>query len=251
MAHAILLEKLFPETGVKLYSGIVLNNASGGINPHAVDHTIKLGGKIIWMPTLSAAQHIKAMAAGNSTFPKTAKKMLDPIPLSALDANGKLTDDTKKVIDLIAEGDIILAGGHLPASELHILFDEAGKRGVKKMMVNHPTYIVGCSDTDIRQLVAIGVKMEHSICMFIEGKSLKYSPDDLAHLIEVAGVDNTILSSDLGLQFSQRPVDGFRSIVQILLDLQMPRASIRKLIADNAARFLNLPVQESAAQNAA
>ncbi len=251
MAHAILLEKLFPETGVKLYSGLVLNNASGGINPHAVDHTIKLGGKIIWMPTLSAAQHIKAMSAGNSTFPKTAKKMLDPIPLSALDANGRLTDDTLKVIDLIAEGDVILAGGHLPASELHILFAEAARRGVKKMMVNHPTYIVGCSDTDIRQLVAIGVKMEHSICMFIEGKSLKYSPDDLAHLIEVAGVDNTILSSELGLQFSQRPVDGFRSIVQILLDLQMPRAAIRKLIADNAARFLNLPVQESAAQNAA
>ena len=44
MAHAILLEKLFPETNVKLFSGIVLNNASGGINPHAIDHTIKLGG---------------------------------------------------------------------------------------------------------------------------------------------------------------------------------------------------------------
>ena len=251
MAHAILLEKLFPETNVKLYSGIALNNASGGINPHAVDHTIKLGGKIVWMPTLSAANHIEAMAKGNSTFPKTSKRMLDPIPLSALDANGKLTDDTKQVIDLIAEADIILAGGHLPASELHILFDEAARRGVKKMMVNHPTYIVGCSDTDIRQLVARGVKMEHSICMFIDGKSLKYTPDQLAHLIEVAGVDNTILSSDLGLQHSQRPVDGFRSIVQILLDLQMPRASIRKLVSDNAARFLNLPVAESATQNAA
>src|ERR1700751_265196 len=251
MAHAILLEKLFPETNVKLYSGIVLHNASGGIHPHAVDHTIKLGGKIVWMPTLSAANQIEVLSKGNSTFPKTSKKMLDPIPLSALDENGKLTDDTRKVIDLIAEADIILAGGHLPASELHILFDEAAKRGVKKMMVNHPTYIVGCSDTDIRQLVAIGVKMEHSICMFIEGKSLKYSASDLAHLIEVAGVDNTILSSDLGLQFSQRPVDGFRSIVQMLLDLQMPRASIRKLIAENAARLLNLPVRESAAQTAA
>ena len=119
------------------------------------------------------------------------------------------------------------------------------------MMVNHPTYIVGCNDTDIRQLVARGVKMEHSICMFIEGKSLKYSPDDLAHLIEVAGVDNTILSSDLGLQGSQRPVDGFRSITQILLDLQMPRSAIRKLISNNAARFLNLPASQSAAQDAA
>ncbi len=87
--------------------------------------------------------------------------------------------------------------------------------------------------------------------MFIEGKSLKYSPDDLAHLIEVAGVDNTILSSDLGLQGSQRPVDGFRSVTQILLDLQMPRAAIKKLISDNAAGFLNLPVSQSAAQNAA
>jgi hypothetical protein len=118
-------------------------------------------------------------------------------------------------------------------------------------MVNHPTYIVGCNDADIRQLVARGVKMEHSICMFIEGKSLKYSPDDLAHLIDVAGIDNTILSSDLGLQGSQRPVDGFRSITQILLDLQMPRSAIRKLISDNAAAFLNLPANRSAAQDAA
>ena len=252
MAHAILLEKLFPECKVQLFSGIALNNASGGINPHAVDHAIKLGGRIVWMPTLSAANHVAQQASGQAkSFPKTSQKMLDPIPLTALDANGKLTDEVKQVIDLIAEADIILAGGHLHASELHVLFDEAARRGVSKMMVNHPTYIVGCTDTDIRQLVARGVKMEHSICMFIEGKSLKYSPDDLAHLIDVAGVDNTILSSDLGLQGSQRPVDGFRSITQILLDLQMPRAAIRKLISDNAAAFLNLPASRSAAQDAA
>src|ERR1044072_2389933 len=67
-------------------------------------------------------------------FPKPPKKMPTPIPRPALDATGKLTDDTKKVIDLIAEADIILAGGHLPASELHILFEEAARRGVKKMM---------------------------------------------------------------------------------------------------------------------
>ena len=251
MAHAMILEKLFPELGVRLYSGLALNNASGGINPHAVDHAIKLGGKIVWMPTLSAANHIAEQASGKAkNFPKTSQKMLDPIPLSALDANGKLTDDTKKVIDLIAEADIILAGGHLHASELHLLFEEAARRGVKKMMVNHPTYIVGCSDDDIRQLVGLGVVMEHSICMFIDGKSKKFSPDDLAHLIEIAGVDNTILSSDLGLLGSQRPVDGFRSITQMLLDLQMPRAAIKKLISTNAAAFLNLPASRTAAHAA-
>jgi len=252
MAHAIILEKLFPQLGVRLYSGVALNNASGGINPHAVDHAIKLGGKIVWMPTLSAANHINVQASGQAkTFPKTSQKMLDPMPLSALDANGKLTDDTKKVIDLVAEADIILAGGHLHVSEQHILFEEAARRGAKKMMVNHPTYVVGFSDTDIRQMVSIGVMMEHSICMFIEGKPKKFSADDLAHLIDVAGVDHTILSSDLGLLGSQRPVDGFRSITQMLLDLQMPHAGIRKLIGENAAALLNLPAEPAIDQSAA
>ena len=69
----------------------------------------------------------------------------------------------------------------------------------------------------------------------------------MAHLIEAAGVDNTILSSDLGLQNSERPVDGFRSITQILLDLQMVRAAIRKLISDNDAEFSGEPQAQDAA----
>ena len=40
------LEKLFKDKGVRLYSGIVLNNAMGGWNPHAVDHTIAIGRAI-------------------------------------------------------------------------------------------------------------------------------------------------------------------------------------------------------------
>lgn len=240
MAHAIMLEKLFPETGVRLFSGIALNNASGGINPHAVDHAVSLGAKIVWMPTLSADNHIKQSAGQAKTFPKTVRRMLDPIPLSALDTNGKLSDDTKHVLDLIAEADIILAGGHLPVSEQLLMFEEAGKRGVKKMIVNHPTYIVGCGDDDIRELVKLGVYMEHSICMFVEGRAKKYGPDKLAHLIEVAGVDRTLLCSDLGLVGSPRPVDGYREIVKALLDLQMPASDIRKLIGNNAAALLNL-----------
>jgi hypothetical protein len=240
VSHAVILEKLFPETNVKLFSGIALNNASGGINPHAVNHAINIGAKIVWLPTLSAANHIDKMATEAKSFPKTAKKMLAPIPLSAMDANGKLSDDIKQVLDLIAEGDIILAGGHLPASELHVVFDEGKKRGVKKMMVNHPTYIVGCTDEDIRQMVRLGVYMEHSICMFVEGKAHKYGPDKLAHLIEVAGVDHTVLCSDLGLTGSPRPVEGYRAIVQQLLDLQFSEADIRTMTSRNAAGLLNL-----------
>ncbi|MBR0642306.1 DUF6282 family protein [Plastoroseomonas hellenica] len=239
-AHAVILEKLFPELGVKLFSGIALNNASGGINPHAVDHAAKLGARIVWMPTLSAANHIEQASGQAKTFPKTAQKMLDPIPLRCTDGDGKLTDATLQVLDLVAEADIILAGGHLHVSEMLVLFAEARRRGVRKLLVNHPTYIVGCSDDDIRALVELGAHIEHSICMFVDGRAKKYSPDKLAHLIEVAGVEHTILSSDLGLQGSPRPVDGFRAVTGTLLDLQMPAAAIRRMTGDNAAELLGI-----------
>jgi hypothetical protein len=239
-AHAMILEKLFPQLGVKLFSGIVLNNASGGINPHAVDHAAKLGAKIVWMPTLSAANHIEQITGQGKTFPKTAKKMLDPIPLRATDANGQLTDATKQVLDVIAEADIILAGGHLDAAEMIQVFEEAKRRGVKRLLVNHPTYLIGCTDDDIRALVAIGAHIEHSICMWVEGKSKKFTPEEMVHLIEVAGVDRTILSSDLGLLGGPKPVEGFRQMVRLLLDQGVSKADIRKLVSTNAARLAAL-----------
>ena len=238
MAHAILLEKLFPDTGVRLYSGVALNNASGGINPHAVDHTVKLGGKIVWMPTFAAANHIEKSATETKNYPKSANPMLPPIPLSVLGDNGKLTRETNEVLDVIAAGDIILAGGHLAVHEQKIMFGEAKRRGVRKMLVNHPTYVIGCNDEDMLDLTRMGVFLEHSICMLIECKGRKHTPDEVAHLIRLVGADNTILGSDLGLVGMPRPVDGYREIVRILLDLQFSRAEIRKLVGGNAKTLL-------------
>jgi hypothetical protein len=241
MAHAVMLERLLPETGVELFSGIALNNASGGINPHAVDHALRLGAKIVWMPTLAAKNHVDQTSGAAKDFPKTAEKMLDPIPLTCLDADGRLTDETKLVLDLIAEADVILAGGHLHVSEQHVLFAEAKARGVKKMLVNHPTYVIGCTDQDMRDLAAFGVFMEHEIGMFVPGRAQKGDARDLRRLIDLVGVDRVVLCSDLGLRGSPRPVDGYRAIVQGFLDLDMPEADIRRLISTNAAALLNLP----------
>jgi hypothetical protein len=238
MPHCAVLKDIYPNSKVELYSGVALNNASGGINPHAVDHNIKLGGKIVWFPTFAAMNHIEAYAS--KSFPKTAKPMLPPIPLTVLDANGQLTDETKQICDLIAEADIILAGGHLHVSELFILFEEAARRGVKKMLVNHPSYIIGCSDEDIRGLVELGAYMEHSICMFIPGRAKQHETEDLIHMMEVAGVDRTVLGSDLGLTQAPKPVDGFRMIVSDLLDHQVDKADIRKIISSNASGLINL-----------
>jgi hypothetical protein len=245
MAHATILEKLFPDTGVRLFSGVALNNAIGGINPHAVDHCVKLGGKIVWLPTFSAANHIEQSGAQAGSFPKTQTRMLDPIPLRAVDANGALTDETKQVLDIVAAGDIILAGGHLHVSELALVFEEAKRRGVRKLMLNHPTYVVGCGDEDIRSFVRLGAYMEHSICMFLDNSRVKhFDAGDLAHYIALAGADRTILGSDLGLTQAPRPAAGFRAIVEMLLDLQVSPADIRKMVSVNAAALLGLPLPQ-------
>jgi hypothetical protein len=239
VSHAVILEKLI-DTDVKFFSGIALNNANGGINPYAVDHAASIGAKIVWLPTLSAKNHIEQEEGQGKIFPKTAKKMLPEKPLSGLDANGNILDEMLQVLDIIAEADIIIAGGHLPASELIKIFEEGKRRGVKKMIVNHPTFIVGCTDDDMRALVELGAYLEHSISMFIEGDGMIYTAQDLAHYSEVAGVERTVLSSDLGMRGCPRPLEGFRDVVAMLLDLQVPTKDIRAMIGDNAAGLLNL-----------
>lgn len=238
MAHATLLQNLFPDEKVKVYSGVALNNANGGINPFAVDHAVKLNGKIVWMPTFSAKNHIDKSQSETKNYPKSDKPMLEQIPLTVLDENDKLTEATQQVLDVIAAGDIILAGGHLNVRELKILFAEAKRRGVRKMLVNHPTYVIGCDDDDMVELANMGVFMEHSICMLIDCRARRHEPDDLARLINLVGADSTILGSDLGLMNMPLPIEGFREVTSILLDLQYSEADIRKLIGGNAGSLL-------------
>lgn len=238
MAHAELLETLFPESKVRLFSGVALNNASGGINPFAVDHAVKLNGKIVWMPTFSAKNHIDTLAAQNKKYPSSKTPMLAQVPITVLDENDRLTQQTQQVLDVIAAGDIILAGGHLSAHELKILFAEAKTRGVKKMMVNHPTYLIGCDDEDMKELVRLGAYLEHSICMFIECRGRQHPSEKIAELINLVGVDNTILGSDLGLVNMPLPIDGYREIVSTLLDLGFGEVDICKLVGGNAKSLL-------------
>lgn len=235
----IILEKVFPDAKVKLFSGIALNNANGGINPHAVHHAVRLGAKIVWMPTISAKNHIDKLMGEGSTFPRV-EGAPDPVLLSVLGDDGRLTDETRQVLDIIAAGDVILAGGHLSIHEQYVMFEEAKARGVKKMMVNHPTFLIGCGDEDLRQLVGMGVKIENSMTQFLQGRGQKNTADDAVHIARVCGAENTIFCSDLGLKGANRPVDGYRLMISDFLERQVPKEDIRLMFGENAAKLLDL-----------
>jgi hypothetical protein len=209
-----------------------------------VDHGIKLGAKLVWMPTFSAKNHIdqhKKDEHFKDKFPQTKKKMIEPIPLRIVDQNGKLLDEVKPILDLIAESDIVLSSGHVHISEAFPLFEEAKRRGVKRLLCNHPTYVVGATHDDIRRLVGMGVYVEHSVCMFIEGSKFKfYDPPELDALIKAGTVERTILGSDLGQQGNPRLVDGFRNVIRTFLELGYSEAQVRRLVSTNAAELVGL-----------
>ncbi|AZG07059.1 hypothetical protein EGT29_03795 [Pigmentiphaga sp. H8] len=239
-----LLNKHFSNLGVLMLSGVPLNNSVGGLNVHAVEHGIKLGARLVWMPTFSSANHIdhhKQDHKFTEKFPQTKKKMIDPVPLTVLDAGGRLKEEVKDILDLIAEADVVLSAGHLHISEIWPLFDEARKRGVKRLLVNHPTYVVDATLDDMKVLARDGVYMEHSMCMWVPGSKFKfYEPEFLRQIIEAGTVDRTILGSDLGQQGNPRIVDGFRHVIRTCLDLGYTEAEVRKMTSTNASALMGI-----------
>lgn len=248
---AELLRNNYAHLGVEPLSGVALNNSVGGINRFAVDHSIKLGGRIVWMPTFSAANHIDQHKRDKDfveKFPTTREKMLQPVPLKALDDNGKILDEVLVILDLIAEADMVLSAGHLNIVEIWPLFEEAKRRGVRRLLVNHPIYVVGAEIAEVRQIVEMGAYVEHSICMFVEGSKFKfYDPETLDALIKAGTLDRTILGSDLGQSGNPRPTDGFRMVIGMCLDLGYSEADIRKMVSSNAANLFGLDLDDRSA----
>jgi hypothetical protein len=234
-----LLKERYKHLGVAMFSGVPLNNTSGGLNPYAVDHGLKLGARLVWMPTFSAGNHIRHNYRGRML--QTKEPMMTPTMLTVVDDLGRLKDEVKVILDQIAERDAVLSAGHLHISEIWPLFEEAKKRGVKRRLVQHPTYTIDATLADIKELVGGGAFVEHSLCMFIDESRFKHwTGEELKEMIDAGTVEQTILGSDLGQVKNPTPVTGFRAVIRLCLELGFTDAQIRKLVGGNAARLLGL-----------
>jgi hypothetical protein len=193
------------------------------------------------MPTLAAENHLRWEKTAKWAHPATTQKMRPASPVPVLDANKKVLDAVKDVLDIIARNDMTLASGHLHVSETWLVFEEAKRRGVKRLIFTHPEEIVDASLNDVRGIAAMGAMVEHSLCMFLDGSKFQIAAqEDLRHQIDAAGVDNTILCSDLGQVGVFGPVEGFRRGVELCLSLGYKDDEIRKMVSTNTAQVLGL-----------
>src|SRR6266446_10931741 len=82
--------------GIEAYGAITLNHSVGGLNPVALEIAGRSGAKIVWMPTVDAANETAGRLDGpNTKLPFWAKiqrelaaEGISPEPLTVLDQNG-------------------------------------------------------------------------------------------------------------------------------------------------------------------
>src|SRR6266704_3317307 len=112
--------------GIESYGAIALNHSVGGLNPVAVEIAGRSGNKIVWMPTVDAANETAGRTdGGTAKLPFWAKIQREIAaagitrpPMTVLDSDGRISEDVRHCLELIAKHNMILATGHLGRLEI-------------------------------------------------------------------------------------------------------------------------------------
>jgi hypothetical protein len=231
--------------GVDVFGSIVLNYAAGGLNPFAVDSAIKLGAKVIFMPTVDARNHIQFYGVGQygkkmqltSALPKAYEHVQG---ITILKEDGELDPAIAEILELIADADIALATCHLFIPEIKRLVSEANKTGVKKIIVSHVNFEVpNLPIEDQVQLAEMGAYIEHAFMSMLPPWQC-LNVDQMVERIMRVGPEHCILSSDCGKITGPTPVEGLRMLFQLLLEGGISEKEIEVMSQTNPSKLLNI-----------
>jgi len=229
---------------VKVFGGIVLNHAVGGFNPYAVDAALKAGAKIVWMPTISAANHLKHYGFGAYKAQRVLGGDLLPFKegLTPLKGGG-IVAELSQILGLIADANAILGTSHFSVEESKVLVEEAKRVGVKKIVVTHPEFeVVNMPVKDQIELARKGAYMERTI-LPVTPMWRTMDVDAMVKIIKDVGADHAIMATDLGQVHNPKPVEGYRMFIQMLLEKGMTPQEIEVMAKTNPARLLDLELQ--------
>ena len=213
-------------TGINVFGGLVLNETVGGLNVAAVKLALAMGAKEIWMPTRSALNH--RLFHGESGG------------ITVLDAGGELVSEAQAILEAVAQTDCILSTGHLSPREAVVLIHQARQCGVRKVLVTHPEWAPTFYPFEQqKELAAMGhVWFERCFVSTTHLCGCVPFPVIEQAIIE-AGVETTILSTDLGQPQTPPPAEGLRLYAERLCSTGFSVDHIRQMMCDNPAHLLS------------
>jgi hypothetical protein len=224
-----------------VYSGVALNNYVGGINPYAVELSLQMGGRMVWMPTVSSEQHICVHEREEHLkFPSTSIKLRKTTPIAVLDDAGNLLPETVEVLQLVRDSDAILSTGHMSPPEITAVLRAANRMGLRRLVVNHPNFVIEANPAQAREWVDLGAVVEHGLVQYDDRTTFfQWQVDTMLSFIDAVGIDNTIIGSDLGQKNNPFPINSYERVLGQLLDAGVSPADVRKLVAVNTGRVLD------------
>lgn len=238
--RAALVRRAVP--GIRAFGGVVVNHVVGGLNPVAVDASIKLGARMVWMPTMSA-QHHMGFFGGSHFGPRMAGRPPEAgraRGLTVLDEAGGLRPEVEEILGLVAKAGICLSTGHLAPAEIRVLVPAARKAGVTRVLVTHPDHsITGIGIEEQKALAAEGAILEKDANTFAAPWH-STTIEAMVKSIREVGPAHCVLATDYGQLHSPSPVEGLRVFIQLCLEQGVSEAEIRTMVAENPARLLGL-----------
>ena len=223
--------------GAEFFGCLALNPTVGGLNPTAVEAFLREGGKVVYMPTYGAANHIRIWGRGKPPTPF-------PLPdsssgISLLDKNGALLPAVHEIIALVRDHDAVLATGHVSPEEGLTALQAASEAGVKRLLATHVSEPVTAYGRDQQEKAAsLGALLEHCFFAVTPACPGSLGLENILAQIKQVGPEHVVLSSDLGQTENPAPVAGLAAFLEGLGRLGLDQESLRVMTAGNPARLL-------------
>jgi hypothetical protein len=237
VGEAAVLDRLSPS--LRVVGGVVLNRYVGGINPAAAEAALRLGARCIWFPTIDADAHANAFGS-TGAYPSQRGGLESPRGIRLLDDEGTIVDGARDVLALAAEHDVLVATGHLDRREIAALLAAARQAGVRRLLVQHPSFTVpSIGGDELAELAGQGAVVELTY--------LNVSPlwrtstvAEAAETLNRLGGDAVVVSSDAGQAHNPSPTEALRSFAQALYEQGVAQVELTKALCATPRRLLDL-----------
>ena len=235
-SRAAIAARAVPALAV--YGGLVLNRYVGGVNPHAVEAALRLGARVIWMPTLDAACHRRAFGFGGGFLAQSSGLETQAPGLSLL-RDGRLIDEAREVMALVKARGATLATGHVGFEEIAALVAEAEAQGFRKLLLTHPyDKAPGLTLDQVAALARPHVRIEFVFCS-ITPEWRFTDAAAIAHCMKTLGPARFVISSDGGQAHNPMPAEGYRRFVEALHAEGVAPGDFRVMCRDNGDFLLH------------
>ena len=213
--------------GLKVFGGIVLNSAVGGINPDAVNWMWRMqGGRVVWFPAFDSDNHVKHF--------KDA-----PEGIKIVDDQGTVLPEVRKVLKIATEKKLVVQTGHISPTEALAVIAAGRDMGVDRIAVTHAQFeVVNMSLEQMKQAASTGAKLELCEMGPLMGPAAHYEWmrhwrevkfQETAAVVKEIGAQNFILATDLGQTGNPTPPDGLQFFVIELMKAGIGRDEIIKM----------------------